>query len=213
MPLAGVPLLGHALRGALACPDVAEVVVVAPASHVTQARDLGSWAVADADAEGRGARPAGPTAYVTVVTGGLERGHSVSAGLAALSPAVTVVLVHDAARCLTPVAVFERVIRAVRGGATAVVPGLAVVDTVKQVDARGRVVATPDRSTLRAIQTPQAFDRDVLERAHALSSEATDDATLVERLGEPVIVVPGDPAAFKVTTPADLEVAARILAG
>ncbi len=120
---------------------------------------------------------------------------------------------HDAARCLTPVAVFERVIAAVRGGAPAVVPGMPVVDTVKQVDARGRVVATPDRSTLRAVQTPQAFDRDVLERAHALSSEATDDAALVERLGEPVLVVPGDPAALKVTTPADLELAARILAG
>ncbi|MEO7752706.1 MAG: 2-C-methyl-D-erythritol 4-phosphate cytidylyltransferase [Terracoccus sp.] len=211
VPLAGVPILGHALRGALACPDVAEVVVVAPASHLTQARELGSWA--GADAEGHGVRPAGSAAYVTVVTGGAERGHSVSAGLAALSPAVTVVLVHDAARCLTPVAVFERVIAAVRDGAPAVVPGLAVVDTVKQVDDRGRVVATPDRSTLRAIQTPQAFDRDVLERAHALSSEATDDAALVERLGQPVLVVPGDPAALKVTTPADLDVAARILAG
>lgn len=211
MPLAGVPLLGHALRGALTCPDVAEIVVVAPASHLAQARDLG--ARAGAEAERDGVRPAGSAAYVTVVAGGVERGHSVSAGLAALSPAVSVVLVHDAARCLTPVSVFERVIGAVRGGAPAVVPGLAVIDTVKQVDSRGRVVATPDRSTLRAVQTPQGFDRDVLVQAHALSSEATDDAALVERLGQPVLVVDGDPAALKVTTPADLEVAARILAG
>ncbi len=211
MPLAGVPLLGHALRGALTCPDVAEIVVVAPASHLAQARDLGARACAEAERDG--VRPAGSAAYVTVVAGGVERGHSVSAGLAALSPAVSVVLVHDAARCLTPVSVFERVIGAVRGGAPAVVPGLAVIDTVKQVDSRGRVVATPDRSTLRAVQTPQGFDRDVLVQAHALSSEATDDAALVERLGQPVLVVDGDPAALKVTTPADLEVAARILAG
>ena len=92
-------------------------------------------------------------------------------------------------------------------------PGVPVVDTIKQVDSAGRVVATPERSSLRAVQTPQGFRRDVLERAHAESSEATDDAGLVERLGEPVLVVEGDPRALKVTTPADLEAAARILAG
>ncbi len=74
-------------------------------------------------------------------------------------------------------------------------------------------MATPERSPLRAVQTPQGFRRDVLERAHAESSEATDDAGLVERLGERVLVVEGDPRALKVTTPADLEAAARILAG
>jgi 2-C-methyl-D-erythritol 4-phosphate cytidylyltransferase len=137
----------------------------------------------------------------------------VAAGLAALSSEVAVVLVHDAARCLTPVSVFERVIGAVRGGAVAVVPGLAVVDTIKQVDAGGVVVATPPRSSLRAVQTPQGFRRDVLERAHAVSSEATDDAALVEALGEAVLVVEGDALAFKVTTPGDLDAATRILAG
>ena len=120
-------------------------------------------------------------------------------------------LVHDAARCLTPVAVFDRVITAVAAGAVAVVPGTAVVDTIKQVDDEGLVVATPERASLRAIQTPQGFRRDVLERAHALATTATDDAGLVERLGERVLVVEGDPRAFKVTTPSDLEAAARLL--
>ena len=182
MPLAGVPILGHALRGVLSSPGVAEVVVVAPAAHRAEAEVL----AADV------CREVGSVAVVTVVVGGAERGDSVAAGLAALAPEVEVVLVHDAARCLTPVAVFERVIASVAAGAVAVVPGTAVVDTIKQVDESGLVVATPERSSLRAVQTPQGFRREVLERAHAVSSAATDDAGLVERLGERVLVVEGD---------------------
>ena len=202
MPLAGVPVLGHALRGVLSSPGVAEVVVVAPAAHRAEAEDL----AADV------CRELGSDCRVTVVVGGAERGDSVAAGLAVLGPEVETVLVHDAARCLTPVAVFERVIAAVAAGAVAVVPGTAVVDTIKQVDEAGLVVATPERAALRAVQTPQGFRRDVLERAHAVSSAATDDAGLVERLGERVLVVDGDARALKVTTPGDLEAAARILA-
>ncbi|WVM98911.1 2-C-methyl-D-erythritol 4-phosphate cytidylyltransferase [Terrabacter sp. C0L_2] len=201
VPLAGVPMLGHALRGALSCTAVSEVVVVAPAAHRGDAEVL---------AEGV-CRELGSSAPVAVVVGGAERGDSVAAGLAVLGDAVEIVLVHDAARCLTPVAVFDRVVAAVAGGAVAVVPGTAVVDTIKQVDAEGFVVGTPDRSALRAVQTPQGFRRDVLERAHAVSSDATDDAGLVERLGERVLVVEGDPRALKVTTPADLDAAARLL--
>ena len=202
MPLAGVPLLGHALRGALSCTAVSEVVVVAPPAHRGDAEVLADGVC----------RELGSSAPVTVVIGGAERGDSVAAGLAVLGDAVEIILVHDAARCLTPVAVFDRVVAAVAGGAVAVVPGTAVVDTIKQVDAEGFVVGTPDRSSLRAVQTPQGFRRDVLERAHAASSDATDDAGLVERLGERVLVVDGDARAFKVTTPADLEAAARLLA-
>lgn len=212
VPLAGQPILGHALQGVLACPGVTAVVVVAPTGHRSEAeaacRQGGSEYAATAS--GRGSpRTAVP---VAVVGGGAERGDSVAAGLAALPADVDIVLVHDAARCLTPVVVFERVVAAVRGGASAVVPGLPVVDTIKAVDAAGLVVATPSRSTLRAIQTPQGFRRDVLERAHALGGHATDDATLVERLGEPVLVIEGDPRALKVTTAHDLETAARLLA-
>lgn len=199
VPLAGEPLLGHALRGALACAD--QVVVVAPADWLEAARQVVH-------------ATSGPewAAYATVVPGGAERGDSVAAGLRALDPDVDVVLVHDAARALAPAELFDRVAAAVRAGAPAVVPGTPVVDTIKQVDARGLVVGTPDRAALRAVQTPQGFRRAVLERAHALSSEATDDAALVERLGEPVLVVEGDRRALKVTTADDLETAARILA-
>lgn len=199
VPLAGEPLLGHALRGALACAD--EVVVVAPAGWQDVAREVV-------------AATSGPewAAYATVVPGGAERGDSVAAGLRALGPDIDVVLVHDAARALAPAELFDRVAAAVRNGAPAVVPGVPVIDTIKQVDVAGHVVGTPERAALRAIQTPQGFRRTVLERAHAHSSDATDDAALVERLGEPVLVVEGDRRALKVTTADDLDTAARILA-
>ena len=209
--IAGESILAHALRGVLACTSVDEVVVVAPPGHRPEAeavcRDVGSRYSASAS----GRRSPRTAVAVAVVGGGAERGDSVAAGLAALSADVNVVLVHDAARCLTPVEVFDRVAAAVRHGAPAVVPGIPVVDTIKQVTAAGLVVATPARSTLRAIQTPQGFRREVLERAHALGGDATDDAALVERLGERVFVVDGDPRALKVTTPHDLETAARLL--
>jgi 2-C-methyl-D-erythritol 4-phosphate cytidylyltransferase len=201
VPLAGVPLLGHALRGVLSCAAVVEVVVVAPESHRADARSIAEHVC----------REAASTSRVTAVVGGAARGDSVAAGLRALGAQVDIVLVHDAARCLTPVEVFDRVVAAVAAGAVAVVPGTAVVDTIKQVDEHGFVVGTPERSALRAVQTPQGFRRDVLERAHAVSSDATDDAGLVERLGERVLVVEGDPRALKVTTPADLDTAARLL--
>lgn len=150
-------------------------------------------------------------ADLTVVAGGVERTHSVAAGMAALRDDVDIVLVHDAARCLAPASLFDRLVAAVRDGQDAVVPGVPVADTIKQIDGSGRVVATPERSSLRAIQTPQAFRRTVLVEAHASGVEATDDAALVERLGGVVTVIDGDELAFKVTTPTDLEHAGRIL--
>ncbi|MCW2548129.1 MAG: 2-C-methyl-D-erythritol 4-phosphate cytidylyltransferase, partial [Mycobacterium sp.] len=112
---------------------------------------------------------------------------------------------HDAARPLAPVALIEAVAAAVRAGAAAVVPGLPVDDTVKRIDSAGRVVETPPRDFLRAIQTPQGFTRELLERAHQLDApEATDDAALVELLGEPVLVIAGSAEAFKITRPQDL---------
>lgn len=142
---------------------------------------------------------------VTVVPGGVLRGDSVRIGLDRLGPQVETVLVHDAARALAPPELFQRVAQAVRASCPAVVPGLPVVDTVKAVDPDGIVVGTPDRSSLRLVQTPQGFLREVLVRAHErFGSDATDDAALVERLGVPVRVVPGDRHAHKVTTQEDL---------
>jgi 2-C-methyl-D-erythritol 4-phosphate cytidylyltransferase len=142
---------------------------------------------------------------VLTVTGGATRQDSVRAALRALPPETDIVLVHDAARPLAPVELIEAVAAAVRAGAPAVVPGLPVDDTVKRIDSHGQVVETPPRRFLRAIQTPQGFTRELLERAHQLQApEATDDAGLVELLGEPVLVIPGSPDAFKITRPEDL---------
>jgi 2-C-methyl-D-erythritol 4-phosphate cytidylyltransferase len=152
---------------------------------------------------------------VLAVAGGADRQQSVAAALAALPPDVDVVLVHDAARPLVPPTLVDAVVEAVLGGAPAVIPGLPVADTIKRVDGDGRVVETPPRESLRAIQTPQGFRRDLLERAHREAGAelaVTDDAGLVERLGEPVLVIPGDEDAFKVTRPADLGRAEALLA-
>lgn len=183
--LAGEPLVVHAVRQARLADGVEHVVVVAPPGREAQFAAL--------------LPPA-----VTVVAGGAERSRSVAAGLAALPPQVAVVLVHDAARALAPAGLFDRVRSAVLEGADAVVPGLPVVDTVKQVDEHGVVVATPPRERLRAVQTPQGFRRDALQAAHAAGADATDDAALVEQAGGRVLVVAGDPRAHKVTVADDL---------
>ena len=192
--LAGEPLLVHAVRGLRAAPSIGPVVVAAPPDRVAEVTDLLS------------------RYDVTVVAGGAERQDSVRRALAALPADVDLVLVHDAARALTPSALHEAVVAALRGGAEAVVPVLPVADTVKRVEG-DRVVATVDRDDLRAVQTPQGFRRDVLEQAHEDISAVTDDAALVERLGRTVLTVPGDPEAFKVTRPFDLLVAEAVLRG
>jgi 2-C-methyl-D-erythritol 4-phosphate cytidylyltransferase len=145
------------------------------------------------------------------VPGGASRSASVQAGLTALRHEDGIVLVHDVARCLAPPDLFARVLRAVRTGGAAVVPGLPVTDPVKVVDAAGRVLETPDRESLCGIQTPQGFPRAVLEHAHATGASATDDAGLVERTGGQVHVVAGDPLALKITSPLDLVVATALL--
>lgn len=192
--LAGEPLLVHAVRGLRAAPSIGPVVVAAPAADVDDVRAL-------------------LAAYdVQVVAGGASRQDSVRRALQALEPSVELVLVHDAARCLTPASLVEGIVACLRGGAGAVVPVLPVADTVKSV-AGDRVVATLDRSALRAVQTPQGFQREVLERAHAAGlPSATDDAGLVEALGGEVATVPGHEEAFKVTRPIDLLLAEAVLA-
>lgn len=180
----GQTLVQRAVRAARAVAD--EIVVTAPASHLEEFRSL----LPD---------------DVAVVPGGQERQDSVRSALAALGGDVTHVLVHDAARAFTPEDVFRCVVAALRDGASAAIPALPVVDTVKEVDGAQRVVRTPPRAYLRAVQTPQGFERGLLVRAHAQASgPATDDAALVEALGEPVLVVPGDPAAHKITAPSDV---------
>lgn len=205
VPVRGEPLVRHAARRLLAA-GVDALVVTAPADHLGDVR-----------AALEGLEP------VVVVPGGATRQASVAEGLAALPRGVddhAVVLVHDAARPFAPPELVARVVDAVRAGHGAVVPGLPVADTIKTVahpDAHGagRVVATLPRAELRAVQTPQGFDLALLRRAHAAAAAtahdeslaAGDDAGLVERLGEDVWLVAGDPRAAKVTTAHDLAVA------
>lgn len=146
-----------------------------------------------------------------VVSGGDARTASVAAGLGAVDAAADVIVVHDGARPLASTELFGAVIDAVVAGAAAAVPALALADTVKRVD-DGTVVSTVDRAGLVTVQTPQAFQAALLRRAHAAGGVATDDAGLVEALGATVRVVPGDPRNFKITTPADLDLA-RALVG
>lgn len=144
------------------------------------------------------------------IAGGDSRSESVRAGLAAVPPEATIVCVHDAARPLATVELYRRAIDAVRRGADAAIPGVPVSDTIKVV-ADGLVVSTPARSSLVAVQTPQAFRASTLRAAHAQGGDATDDAALVEDLGGKVVVVDGEAGNRKITVPADLDWARRQL--
>ena len=146
------------------------------------------------------------------VAGGATRSASVRAGLSAVPDEATIICVHDAARPLATPDLFVAVVEAVHAGADGAVPAVAVTDTIKAVDESGLVVATPDRRTLVAVQTPQAFRAGVLRRAHAEGGDGTDDAALVERLGGRVVVVPGEAWNRKITEPDDLVWARRWLA-
>ncbi|MBV8160891.1 MAG: 2-C-methyl-D-erythritol 4-phosphate cytidylyltransferase [Acidimicrobiia bacterium] len=145
-----------------------------------------------------------------VVAGGATRASSVRAGLAAIPAEAEVVVVHDAARPLASVALFEQVIAAVAAGAAGAVPGVPLTDTVKVVDG-GAVTETLDRDHLVAVQTPQAFAAATLRRAHEDGGEGTDDAALVEAAGGRVVVVPGEAGNTKITTRHDLLMARALI--
>jgi 2-C-methyl-D-erythritol 4-phosphate cytidylyltransferase len=197
--LDGRTLLERAVAGLLESGVVNRVVVAVPTDRMDQAkRMLGEQA--------------------TVVAGGADRTESVSLALSALAAATEpeFVLVHDAARALTPPDLIVRVVDALRAGHSAVVPALPLHDTIKAVDANGVVLGTPQRAGLRAVQTPQGFATDLLLRAYrahrgAGTADFTDDASLVEHLGSQVQVVDGDPLAFKITTRLDLLLAQAIV--
>ena len=191
----GEPLLVHAVRGLHSSGRVDRVVVAAPPSHLDSM--VGALARAGVQAH--------------LVPGGASRTQSVRLALDAVGADATVVLVHDAARAFTPPEVIAAVVAAVESGAPAVIPVLPVADTLKRVDAAGVVVDTPNRAELRIVQTPQGFAADVLRRAYAAGDDSTDDAGLVERLGIPIMTVPGHPNALKITTGFDLAVAEAVL--
>jgi 2-C-methyl-D-erythritol 4-phosphate cytidylyltransferase len=211
-PIGGHPIVVYAVDALARSPFVELVLVAAPRASLTEFRNALAGHRFPAD--------------VRVVAGGSTRHESVALALTGIPPETEIVLVHDAARAFAPTAMVDSVIAAVCAGAPAVVPAVPVVDTVKEVGADQLVRSTLDRTALRVIQTPQAFRREVLEQAHAKSPSAlmnseqprpreappaTDDAGLVERLGIPVLVVPGSEDAFKITTALDLLLAEAIV--
>lgn len=145
-----------------------------------------------------------PTGCISV-EGGATRSESVRAGLEAVPETAGIICVHDAARPLASEDLFRRVIESVRGGADGAVPGIAVSDTIKEVDNFGVVTRTVPRARIVAVQTPQAFAAQKLRAAHASGEEGTDDAELVERAGGKIVVVNGEITARKITMPDDLE--------
>lgn len=200
-------MLRHALRSVLAAGP-AQVVIVAPAGREGDALTEALAASEEAPALESGRR----RDLISVVTGGETRQRSVAAGLSALWADVDVVLVHDAARALTPPAVFERVVEAVDRTRAGVVPTLPVIDTIKRVGG-DVVLEAVDRADLAAAQTPQGFPRGVLVASYASAEQDyTDDTALVAAAGHPVITVPGDALSFKITTPADMDRARGLVA-
>jgi 2-C-methyl-D-erythritol 4-phosphate cytidylyltransferase/2-C-methyl-D-erythritol 2,4-cyclodiphosphate synthase len=183
-------LIEHAV--AALAPVASDIVICAPAGYEKQIRDM----VGN---------------DITVVVGGTTRSDSVRAGIAALSGKSKYVLVHDAARALASTDLAQRVLTSLEKGEVAVIPGLELIDTVKSIDASGHVIATPERASLRRVQTPQGFELAILKKAHESAAEATDDGALVEALGHKVLIIKGEERAIKVTTPADLATALSIL--
>ncbi|MDP4864625.1 MAG: 2-C-methyl-D-erythritol 4-phosphate cytidylyltransferase [Candidatus Nanopelagicaceae bacterium] len=186
----GITLLQRAFISLSKVVD--EIVITAPAGYEEQFK-----AIVGQSAE--------------VITGGVLRSDSIRVALKALSPSVESVLIHDAARALASSALAAKVLDELRTGQSAVIPVLKVIDTIKEIDRDGFVRATPDRSSLVAAQTPQGFNRQVLERAHSASDDATDDAALVEAIGVKVKTIEGEASAFKITTKEDIGQALLLL--
>ena len=196
VPLAGVPLIARTLRAFQACPAVSRLVLVLALENLERGRSLA--------AEG------GFGKVSAVCAGGPRRQDSVRLGLEALGECDWVA-VHDGARPLVTQALIERALEAARETGAAV-PALPIVDTVKETGASRSIVRTVDRGRLFAVQTPQVFRYDLLLRAHReIERDVTDDAAMLEALGLPVRVFPGERRNIKITTPEDLELAEAIL--
>ena len=148
---------------------------------------------------------------VTVITGGVLRSDSIRIALEKIPANYEFVLVHDAARAIASTELAKNIVSELVKGEQAVIPALDVVDTIKEVDADGYVRSTPNRSRLRAVQTPQGFVKSVLAHAHSSAEDATDDAALVEAIGIKVKVIAGEERALKITTKSDLTRAVQIL--
>jgi 2-C-methyl-D-erythritol 4-phosphate cytidylyltransferase/2-C-methyl-D-erythritol 2,4-cyclodiphosphate synthase len=188
--LNGRTLIEHALLNL--GPVATQIIVAAPAGYEDKFREI----LGDS---------------VTVVTGGSTRTKSVKIALESIAQDIEYVLVHDAARPLASGELGKRIVEALAAGDVAVIPALAVTDTIKEVDAANYVVSTPNRERLRAVQTPQGFARETLVKAHMQNIEATDDGALVEAMRGKVKLIEGENRALKITNPEDLATALKYL--
>lgn len=200
LPLMNIPVVVHSVLTFSACPEVDNLVVVAAANEVEDIETILS-------------NLAGIKKW-KVVAGGSERQHSIANALKVVPKSASIILVHDGARPLVTQQCIRNVIQTCTEHKAAVV-AVAVKDTIKTVDAKGWVTGTPERHTLWAIQTPQGFEASLLRKAYEQAMRegyiGTDDASLVERLGVKVKVVPGSYDNLKVTTPEDLVLAEALL--
>ena len=201
LSVAGRPILVHTLRRFTSIEMVRRIVVVVAAEREALCRELlhthGPWP-----------QP------IAVVHGGAERQDSVWNGLAALETHCEIVAIHDAARPFISVEAIQRSIEAAAETGSAVV-ATPVRDTIKRADAQHTICETVSRHDLWLAQTPQTFQVGVIRAAHQWAQQrgivGTDDATLVEQMGRPVRIVPGDALNFKITTPDDLALAQAVL--
>ena len=195
--LAGEPMIVRTVRAFQQCDAIREIIIVTREDLIRPISNL----------------CANMEKVKAVVVGGASRQESVWLGLNALSKDMKLAAIHDGARPLVSQAVIDRTVRAAHTyGAAA--PAIPVKDTIKVVK-RGLVMATPDRATLRAVQTPQVFDFDLLrgalKKAEEENAAVTDDCSAVERLGMSIKIVEGDEGNLKITTPLDLKIAEMLL--
>ncbi len=202
LPIAGRPLILRTLDRVFAAPAISEVVLVVAATDLADCQKL-----LDSDAALKRRR-------WVLQAGGATRQQSVRRGLEKLAADSDIVMIHDGARPFVSSALIDRCIQAaIAQGAAAV--GLPVRDTIKRVSADHFVESTPERTGLWEIHTPQVFQRQVIVAAHESAArqglEATDDAMVVERMGQPVFVVEGERTNFKITVPEDLLLAEALI--
>jgi 2-C-methyl-D-erythritol 4-phosphate cytidylyltransferase len=200
LEIAGKPVLAHTLQRFQDCAEINEVVLVAPEDWLVYAAEQ----VVDRY---------GFDKVRKIVGGGIKRQDSVLQGLQALDSAPDLVAIHDGVRPFVRPDFISRLVQ-VAGENGAVIPGLRPSETIKRVE-HGRVLETLNRDSLIAVQTPQVYAHTLIMRAYEMASRehlriSTDDATLVEMLGEKVYVMDGDPLNIKITTTQDLEIAEHI---
>lgn len=200
LELGGMPIILHALKLFQSIPEITEIIPIIKDE--------------DREAVARLCREHGILKAGRMAEGGVERQDSVANGFRLLDPHTAIVMVHDAVRPFVTSGIVMAVLQQADRG-TGAVPGVTPKDTIKRVDGRGRVLSTPDRAGLVAVQTPQAFPYEMLkaalEKARCENFYSTDEAALVEHMGEPVVIIEGSYENIKVTTPGDLILAETIL--